>query len=241
MTSVSPGGASKKGPAVVKMFGRIAPSYDLMNTVISLGLDRRWRRRAVEAAALPPAGVALDIGTGTGELAIELARSEYDSYVIGMDLTAPMIRFAPAKAAGNAVSDRTDWVSGDCLELPFSDETFDAVVNAFLLRNLTDLGSGFAEMRRVVRPGGRVVSLEISPSGAPLWRTAFELYFHRLVPLLGRKLAGEALAYEYLPASVAAFLTPDAVTQLMEEAGLRPLRAVRLIMGTVLVHIGVRP
>jgi demethylmenaquinone methyltransferase/2-methoxy-6-polyprenyl-1,4-benzoquinol methylase len=223
------------------MFGRIAGRYDLMNQIMSLGLDRQWRRRAAKAAAVPDGGMALDIGTGTGDLAFELADASPRATIIGADFTSQMLELAPAKASLLDLDTRTAWTRSDALLLPFADCSFDAVTSAFVLRNLTDLGIAFGEMRRVLKPGGRVVALEISPSSAPIWRALFEIYFHRLVPLVGRIVAGDAAAYQYLPSSVAAFLSPDAVSSVMSGAGLTPLRPTPLMMGSIVIHIGVRP
>jgi demethylmenaquinone methyltransferase/2-methoxy-6-polyprenyl-1,4-benzoquinol methylase len=221
------------------MFGRIAPRYDLTNAVMTLGLDRVWRRRAALAAALPEGGVALDIGTGTGDLTLELARSAPGALVIGLDFAGPMLTRAPGKARQEGLEGLTAWTLGDGHRLPFRDHTFDAVTSAFVLRNFADLDGAFREMSRVVRPGGRVVALEISPAGAPVWSAVFDAYFRRVVPRLGALLTGDGEAYQYLPDSVAAFLTPDSVADRMQAGGLTPLTPVSLLLGSVFIHIGV--
>jgi demethylmenaquinone methyltransferase / 2-methoxy-6-polyprenyl-1,4-benzoquinol methylase len=241
MPPVTPAGAPDKYTAVRDMFGRIAGRYDLMNALMTGGLDRVWRRWATDEAALPPGGVALDVGTGTGDLALALAASAPGARVVGLDYTAPMLRRAPAKAARSPVGDRVTWVLGDGQRLPFPDGTFDAVTSAFVLRNFADLDAAFAEMARVVRPGGRVVALEISPDAAPVWRTAFDLYFQRVVPRLGRLIGGDDTAYRYLPASVAAFLDAGSVARRLAAAGLDPLPPRRLMLGSVAIHRAVRP
>ncbi|MCE7939309.1 MAG: methyltransferase domain-containing protein, partial [Chloroflexi bacterium CFX6] len=136
---------------------------------------------------------------------------------------------------------RVGWVRGDGQRLPFADAAFDAVTSAFVLRNFADLPAAYADMARVVRPGGRVVALEISPDSAPLWRPLFELYFGRVVPRLGGWITGDATAYRYLPASVAAFLAPDELAAVMRGAGLVPLPPRRLMLGSLVIHIGFRP
>ncbi len=225
MSAVIPGGAPDKHQAVQAMFGRIAGRYDLMNTLMTGGTDRLWRHLTAHAAGLPPGGLALDVGTGTGDLALDLVRTTPGGRAIGLDYTGPMVARAPGKAAERGLGDRTDWVRGDGQRLPFADDVFDAATSAFVLRNFSDLDAAFAEMARVVKPGARVVSLEISPAARPLWRALFELYFQRLVPLVGRLVSGDAVAYRYLPASVAAFLTPEEVADVMARAGLTPLPA----------------
>lgn len=240
MAAVSPGGAPDKHAAVRRMFGRIAGRYDAMNAVMTAGMDRRWRALATRRAALPAGGLALDIGTGTGDLAIALTRGAPGVTVVGLDYTLPMLRLAPRKASGRAVAERTRWVLGDGQVLPFADATFDAVTSAFVLRNFSDLSAALSEMARVTRPGGRVVALEIAPDAARWWRPVFNLYFQRVVPVLGSLVAGDRTAYTYLPASVAAFLDAGAVAQRMARAGLQPLPPTRLVGGAVAVHVGMR-
>lgn len=241
MAPVTPGGAADKHAAVRAMFGRIAGRYDVMNAVMTGGLDRLWRRWTAEAAAVPPGGVALDVGTGTGDLAFDLARAAPTARVVGLDYTGPMLARAPAKAARRGLAGRTGWVRGDGQRLPFADAAFDAVTSAFVLRNFADLPAAYAEMARVARPGGRVVALEISPACAPLWRPLFTLYFGRVVPRLGAWITGDATAYRYLPASVAAFLAPEEIAAVMRGAGLVPLPPRRLMLGSLVIHIGFRP
>jgi demethylmenaquinone methyltransferase/2-methoxy-6-polyprenyl-1,4-benzoquinol methylase len=240
MSPVAPGDAPDKHLAVQQMFGRIAGRYDLMNLLMSGGLDRFWRRRTAIAAALPAGGLALDVGTGTGDLAFELARSAPGARVIGLDYTAAMLARAPGKAVAQALSARTGWVRGDGQRLPFADGTFDAVTSAFVLRNFADLGGALVEMARVVKPGGRVVALEISPGLKAPWDVPFRLYFGRIVPLVGGWISGDAAAYRYLPASVDAFLRPSEIARLLEEAGLTALPPRRLMRGGVVIHAGVK-
>lgn len=238
---VSPGGAADKHGAVRAMFGRIAGRYDLMNRVMTGGLDGRWRRETVHAARVPAGGRVLDVGTGTGDLALEIARLHPDASVVGLDYTGPMIARAPAKARREGLGERITWARADGQVLPFPDASFDAVTSAFVLRNFADLAQAYAEMARVVRPGGRVVSLEISPESHPLWRPFFRLHFERVVPLVGRLVTGDAGAYSYLPASVAAFLGAEALGQTQRAAGLVPLPPRRLMLGSLMIHIGLRP
>ncbi len=239
--TLAPGGAADKHAAVQAMFGRIARRYDLMNAVMTLGMDRLWRRRTAEAAAVAPGGLVLDVGTGTGDLALDLARLEPGARVVGLDYTAPMLARAPAKAAAGGLAEQVAWVRGDGQRLPFPDDTFDAVTSAFVLRNFADLYSAYADMARVTRPGGRVVALELSPDSLAGWRQLFALYFERLVPHVGALVAGDRTAYTYLPASVAAFLGPDALAGVMRDAGLVPLPPRRMMLGSLVIHVGFKP
>jgi demethylmenaquinone methyltransferase / 2-methoxy-6-polyprenyl-1,4-benzoquinol methylase len=241
VSNVTPGGAPDKHTAVQAMFSRIAGRYDLMNTLMTGGTDRLWRDVTARAAGLPPFGLALDVGTGTGDLALDLLRVAPGGRVIGLDYTAAMLARAPGKARSRGLTARTAWVRGDGQRLPFPDNTFDAVTSAFVLRNFADLGAAYAEMTRVVKPGGRVVALEISPASRPVWRALFETYFQQLVPLIGGLVSGDPVAYRYLPASVAAFLTPDEVIAVMRAAGLAPLPPEPLMLGSLVVHRGVKP
>jgi demethylmenaquinone methyltransferase/2-methoxy-6-polyprenyl-1,4-benzoquinol methylase len=222
------------------MFGRIAGRYDLMNTLMTGGMDRAWRGVAARAAGPPAGGLVLDVGTGTGDLAFDVATLAPAVRVVGLDYTGEMVALAPAKAAARGLSERTAWLRGDGQALPFADGVFDAVTSAFVLRNFSDLDRAYAEMARVVKPGGRVVALEISPAGQPLWRAAFRLYFDHVVPLLGRLVTGDPIAYRYLPASVAGFVTPEQVAQVMRQAGLAPQPPLALMLGTLVVHRGAK-
>ncbi len=223
------------------MFDHIAPGYDRVNQVMTLGMDGGWRRAAAAMAALPPGGLALDLGTGTGDLALALVRSSPGVRVIGVDYATSMLTVAPGKAKGAGLAGRTAWMAADGHRLPFADNTFDAVASAFVLRNFSDLSGALAEMRRVLVPGGRFVALEASPGGNRLWRAMVALHFRVVVPALGLLLTGDRGAYAYLAASVAGFLNPGEVASLIAEAGLLPEPAVLLAGGTIVVHVGGKP
>ena len=233
--------ASPRQPATVaRMFGQIARRYDLLNTLMTFGLDAGWRQRAVQAAALPVGGRALDVGSGTGALALALATAQPTARVVGVDFAAPMLALAPGRAAAAGLEDRARFALGDALHLPFPDATFDCVTSAFTVRNVADLDAAFAEQARVLRRGGRVVCLELTQTHLPLFRPLFRLYFHRWVPLLGRLVAGAAGAYTYLPRSVDRFPAPAALTAILERAGFAAVRHALLGFGTVALHVGVR-
>ncbi len=211
---------------VRRMFDRIAPVYDAMNRVMTAGLDRRWRRITVEQAVRRGDRV-LDACCGTGDLA--LAARAQGADVVGLDFSERMLERARAKSAD------VDWVRGDVLALPFGDASFDAVTVGFGIRNVDDLEAGLRELRRVLRPGGRIGILEITqPRGAlaPFYR----LWFDRAVPLLGKVLPGGA-AYTYLPASVRRFPGPEALAALLESAGFTAVRFKRFAGGIVALHV----
>lgn len=224
---------------VAAMFGRIARRYDLMNTVMTGGQDALWRRYAVRAARPPRAGRALDVGTGTAKLALALARAMPLGSVVGVDVAEGMLRQGWRAARHDPARARLRLALADALALPFPDASFDCATTAFMVRNVSDVRAAFSELRRVVRPGGRVVCLELTRPRAPLWGALFGLFFGRVAPLVGRLVAGDADAYSYLPESVAAFLSPDAVAGEMAAAGLCEARWRRLGFGTVTLHVAI--
>ena len=214
------------------MFDRIARVYDLMNRVMTAGMDARWRARAADLAEVEGGSRALDVATGTGDLAIELARRGAE--VTGLDFSEPMLELARGKAPG------VEWVRGNALELPYDDGEFDAVTVGFGARNFADLGRGLAELARVAKPGGRVVVLEITAPRKPPLLWFFRLWFDRLVPALGR-LAGDPDAYTYLPSSVRRFPGPHELAAEMVAAGLEEVRWLLTAGGIIAVHAGARP
>jgi demethylmenaquinone methyltransferase/2-methoxy-6-polyprenyl-1,4-benzoquinol methylase len=234
--------AGGKPVYVRRMFGRIAGVYDVMNRLMSVGLDRRWRKFAVRQIALGPGQTGLDIGTGTGDLAIELARqSAADSHVIGVDFTPEMLARGREKIQKLGLSERVELRQGDGERLDFPAETFDAVCSAFVVRNLTNPLPGFEEMLRVTKPGGKVACLEISHPFNPVFSALFDFYFGRLVPLLGTLIGKAFDAYSYLPSSVTVFPKAPALKRIMETAGWRDVRYYYLLGGVVAVHVGTKP
>lgn len=222
---------------VNRMFDRIATRYDLLNSVMTAGLHHRWRERAADRAALRPGDSALDVCCGTGDLALELAsRVAPGGRVVGCDFSEPMLDLAREKAAGTAEV-RFEWA--DALELPYDAERFDAVTVGFGVRNLSDLDRGLGEMTRVLRPGGRLVILEITQPTRPPLSTFFSLWFDRVVPLLGA-LTADPEAYSYLPESVRSFPSPHRLAEKMDAAGLAGIRWTILAGGIIAVHSGVK-
>ena len=216
--------------AVRGMFDRIAPVYDVMNHVMTAGLDRRWRRLAASEVVWPGDRV-LDACCGTGDLAVEDERR--GGRVVGLDFSEPMLERARKKSGA------IEWVQGDALALPFEDASFDAATVGFGVRNLADLEGGLHELARVLRSGGKLAVLEITrPKG--LLKPFFRLWFDVLVPFAGRVLPG-GKAYTYLPASVRRFPGPDDLSTLLERAGFADVRYRLLGGGAVALHVGTRP
>jgi demethylmenaquinone methyltransferase/2-methoxy-6-polyprenyl-1,4-benzoquinol methylase len=214
------------------MFDRIAGVYDAMNSVMTAGLHHRWRERAADLAAVGPGDRALDVATGTGDLAIELARRVGPTgEVVGSDFSDAMLARARQKAPG------LRWEWGNALELPYGDGEFAAATVGFGARNFSDLERGLGEMTRVVRPGGRVVVLEITTPTAPPLSTFFRLWFDHAVPFLGR-LTGESEAYSYLPSSVRRFPGPAELAGVMYGLGLRDVRWIVTAGGIIALHVG---
>jgi demethylmenaquinone methyltransferase/2-methoxy-6-polyprenyl-1,4-benzoquinol methylase len=221
------------------MFDRIAGVYDLMNTAMTAGLHHRWRERAADRTELGPGDVALDACCGTGDLAFELARRvEPGGRVIGSDFAEQMLDLARRKAGERGIGS-VRFEFGDAMALSYDDETFDAVTVGFGVRNLADLDRGIGELARVLKPGGRLVILEITNPRRPPLSTFFSLWFDRVVPILG-KLAGDRDAYTYLPESVKRFPAPEGLAMIMDRAGLEGIRYTVLAGGIIAIHSGTK-
>jgi demethylmenaquinone methyltransferase/2-methoxy-6-polyprenyl-1,4-benzoquinol methylase len=226
------------------MFDRIAPVYDLMNTVMTAGIDARWRAATLRSAALRPGMRVLDVATGTGKLALAAARGVGPTgEVIGLDASERMLaraRRATAEAARpDAAAAPIRWLRADAMAMPLGDASFDAVTIGFGLRNMPDFDGALAEMARVLRPGGRLALLEIAEPRTGLARALFRTWFRRVVPLLGR-LARQGEAYAYLPASLDRYPPPDDVARRMQRAGFDVVRWRWLPTGLATLHLGRR-
>jgi demethylmenaquinone methyltransferase/2-methoxy-6-polyprenyl-1,4-benzoquinol methylase len=222
-------------PEVQAMFDRIAPRYDLLNRVMTAGLDRRWREAAAAAADVAAGQAVLDVCTGTGDLAFALRRRVTASgRVVGADFAENMLERARQKA--DERGEQVEFIQADALALPFVDSTFDGATVAFGIRNVSDLGAGIAEMVRVVRPGGRVVILEITTPRH--LRRFYQLWFDRVVPLLGKLLGRDGAAYGYLPESVKRFPEPPQLGAVMAGAGLADVRWQLFAGGIIALHYG---
>jgi demethylmenaquinone methyltransferase/2-methoxy-6-polyprenyl-1,4-benzoquinol methylase len=235
--------STEKYHYVNTMFGRIAHRYDRMNRLMTGGQDKRWRELLIKEAHLPTQGDVLDLATGTGDIAFEaLHQHPHLRRVIGADFTLPMLQVGQqrVKKMSDGAGRRVRWSGADALHLPFADNSFDAVVSGFLLRNVIDVPLALAEQRRVCKPGGRVLILEIPRPPANLLGHLFRLYFHNVVPLLGRLITGQGDAYSYLPASADAFLSPPELKTAMEQVGLNQVHYKLLMFNTVALHGGVK-
>lgn len=218
------------------MFDTLVPRYDLLNHLMSGGHDLLWRRRT---AASLPAGCrcVLDLGTGTGDLAITVLQRT-DAAVIGLDLSMPMLELATTKVRKLGVSDRISMAQGDVLALPFANDRFDATTIAFGLRNVADRSAALREMARVVRPGGKVLVLEMTLPRRTLARSFFRLYLRSVIPTMGRLLSPAPDSYRYLPASIRAFPSPEELTELMCGVGLTEVRNRPMSLGITNLHEG---
>lgn len=218
------------------LFTRIAPRYEWMNRVISLGQVDSWRRAAAAEARLSSDGWVLDVATGEGGMARVLLQQWPRAKVVGLDFSREMLRNGRSHSAGWPIR----WAEGDALSLPFPSDFFEAVVSAFMLRNVTDVRAALTEQVRVVRAGGRVIALEMTWPRSPLFRPFFRFYFGSIVPILGWLFTGYLDAYRYLPQSVQAFISPEELATTMEAAGLQEVQYRLLMMGTITLHIGVK-
>ena len=225
---------------VSDLFSRIAPRYDLMNTVMTGGMHHRWRSVAVRVAVRGLEGAALDVATGTGDLALTLARAQGISSVVGLDLLPDMVLRARSKSHTRGLDGDVQFMVGDALSLPFPDNTFACITSGWGLRNMPDLRRSLEEMTRVVRPGGTVVSLESLPVRGGLFQYPLRLFFHHVVPLMGQIIAGDRAAYTYLPQSVDGFHSADELARHFEEAGLEKVGYRRMGLGAVAVHWGTK-
>ncbi|MFM7172550.1 MAG: class I SAM-dependent methyltransferase [Caldilinea sp.] len=221
---------------VNQMFARIAPTYDRMNRLMTFGQDRHWRRELIEHCNLPPHGRLLDVGTGTGDIAYTALQRNPALQAVGSDFTYEMMAAGRDKVPGVLLP----FLQADTYALPFADNSFDAVVSGFLVRNVVDRVAAFREMVRVVRPGGRVVCLETTPPANTLLGPLFRLYFFQIVPLIGSWVARDQQAYAYLPHSTVEFPEPEELARMMERAGLHYVHYVERMLGAVAIHVGIK-
>lgn len=222
---------------IQSMFSRIAGRYDLMNRLMTAGRDQAWRRAAARELRLDQDGWVLDLATGTGDLAFAVRAAYPRARVVAMDFSEAILREGVRKARARGERG-VDWGVGDALALPFPDATFDGCTNAFLIRNVVDLPLCLREMRRVVKPGGRVVCMEITHPQTPIFKQLFTIYFYKLVPLIGGLIAGDPGAYSYLPNSLTRFPPAEPLKRIMQAAGYRDVRYRLLGFGTMAIHVG---
>lgn len=232
---------SEKGRGIREMFDAIAPRYDLLNRLLSLGIDRRWRTFAVSQLQVPPGGLVLDMATGTGDVALEIAARTHPSVrIVGEDFTQGMLVQGKVKIEKSPYRDRIFLVNAPCEAIPHPGGLFDGVTIAFGIRNVVDRLTGLKEMRRILKPGGRAVILEFSNPRSRLFRRIYHFYFRRLLPRIGGLLSKRS-AYEYLPDSVLEFPDQEAFKALMVEAGFSRVRHYDLTFGISTVYVGESP
>jgi demethylmenaquinone methyltransferase/2-methoxy-6-polyprenyl-1,4-benzoquinol methylase len=224
------------------MFNSIAPRYDLLNTLMSLGMDRRWRLLAVKRSRVLPGGRALDICCGTGMLTLELARAVgREGHVIGLDFSQNMLDIARQRVNRSPLQGIIDLVSGNAMSLPFEENSFDAVTVGWGLRNVPDIKTVVKEMERVVKPGGMVVSLDMAKPELPVFKQIYWLYFEKLVPLMGKVWAKQETAYSYLHNSARAFTHQKELANIFRETGLVETGYTNLFGGVVALVAGKKP
>jgi demethylmenaquinone methyltransferase / 2-methoxy-6-polyprenyl-1,4-benzoquinol methylase len=227
---------------VQRLFGRIARVYDPLNRLMSLGLDRRWRAFAARYLALGTGELVLDLGAGTADLSIAvIRRSGAGTRMIGMDITPEMLEIGRVKLARLGLQDQIELRTGDAEHIDLPDNSVDGCCSAFMVRNLTDIRQGFSEMLRVVRPGGRVVCLEISHPPGKIFGSLFHFYFYKVAPLFGTLIGKAFEEYNYLPNSLTTFPDAPSLKAIMAEVGWSDVRFYRLSGGMVAVHVGTKP
>ena len=226
---------------IANMFDAIAPRYDLLNRVLSAGLDRRWRERAVDELALPDGARVLDLCTGTADLAVAVATRAAGVTVVGVDFAAAMLRLGLAKIGGLRLAGRVRLIRADATRIPLGNATCDAATIGFGIRNVAEPERALGELARVLRRGGRLAILEFGQPGIPGVKTLYAWYFRYLLPLVGRTVSKHSSAYSYLPASVGHFPPPPEFCRMMTAAGFSQVRAVPLTFGIVYLYVAERP
>lgn len=237
--AAAPGTIDKTPARIAGMFDAIAPRYDLLNHVLSAGLDMRWRARAVQELELPRAARIIDLCTGTGDLAVAAVRAYPDASVVGVDFAGEMLRLAGRKMASLGLSS-IRLVRGDGTRIPLADSSCDAATIGFGIRNVVDPRAALVELARVLRPGGRLAILEFGQPRVPGIRTLYAWYFRYLLPLVGKVVSKHQSAYSYLPASVGTFPPPQEFAAVIAATGFSQVRAVPLTFGIVYLYVAVR-
>lgn len=230
-----------KTEQIKEMFDSIAPAYDWMNRAMSFGTDKSWRRKAVAIVAADAPRHIVDIATGTGDLAIALARKIPGARVTGIDLSPGMVEIGVHKVADARLDDRVRLITGDCLDMPLPDNSADAITVAYGVRNFEHLDRGYAEMLRVLRPGGLLCVVELSTPVNPLVRPFYRLYTGTLIPALGRIVSKDTRAYSYLPESIAAVPQGDEMLALIRSAGFTDTAFRRLTFGVCTIYTARKP
>lgn len=224
---------------VQDMFDRIAGRYNFMNRVMTFGQDMRWRRFVVKQAQLPKNGALLDLATGTGDIAFEAKETHPQANVVGADFALQMMYVGQDEPRGKTI----DWSAADALNLPFPNQSFDAVVSGYLVRNVIDIPRTLSEQMRILKPGGRIVILDTSPPPNNILKPFIKIHLNHIIPILGRIIGGQAAAdaYSYLPESTQSFKTPDELANIMREAGYINVDFKTFMFGTMAIHWGEKP
>ncbi|MCF6166123.1 demethylmenaquinone methyltransferase [Furfurilactobacillus rossiae] len=235
--------STPKNPASVQaLFTRIAPDYDRMNNIISLGLQHTWRRYAMRQAHFLPGDTVLDLCCGTGDWTVSIANSiGRNGQVIGVDFSQAMVKLAQQKIADNNLTNEATVSFGDALHLPFPDNSFDLITIGFGMRNLADLNAGLTEMLRVLRPGGQLVCLESSQPTAPIIKPVWQWYFGTVMPWLGAVFAHAHDDYDYLQRTTQAFANYQTLAEAFETAGFEEVHYRRFTFGAAACHTGIKP
>ncbi|ADL12082.1 ubiquinone/menaquinone biosynthesis methyltransferase [Acetohalobium arabaticum] len=227
---------------VYKIFQSIALKYDLMNKLMSFGLDNRWRRLVAKQAALKPGDKVLDVGGGTGRLSLELAKLLNDNgSVVCMDFSENMLQKAEKDLKDHRCYDRLEFKVDNAMDISFAANTFDAVTSAWVLRNVDDISQVLAEMKRVVKPGGRVVSLDLAKPKSELYNSLYSFYLAKIIPVIGRLIYGQSDPYEYLYDSWKYFPNQEQLAKKFRDVGLINVDYYELMGGVLAIHVGQMP
>lgn len=238
--SVTPYGEGNKQEQIRRMFDKIAPSYDRLNHALSLGIDRRWRRTAVDALGIHQPQQILDIATGTGDFALLLAKRIKPQHIVGADISEGMMAVGREKVKEEGLQNVISFQYEDCMQLSFPDGSFDAVTSSYGVRNFQNLDKGLQEMQRVLRPGGHLLIVELTPPPSFPMKQLFWLYAHVVMPLLGRLISHDDSAYTYLPASMEAFPQPEQMEGILRKAGFTEVQWRRFTFGISTMYLATK-
>lgn len=238
--SVTPYGEGSKQEQIRRMFDKIAPSYDRLNHALSLGIDRRWRRTAVDALGIHQPQQILDIATGTGDFALLLAKRLKPQHIVGADISEGMMAVGREKVKEEGLQNVISFQYEDCMQLSFPDGSFDAVTSSYGVRNFQNLDKGLLEMQRVLRPGGHLLIVELTPPPSFPMKQLFWLYAHVVMPLLGRLISHDDSAYTYLPASMEAFPQPEQMEGILRKAGFTEVQWRRFTFGISTMYLATK-